>query len=512
VAALALGSDASAQQDSLIRALIAFHTPAEKEAYARAMEAPTQENLIALFLHVDPSGVQVDPASVVERIAEFTEQHPRHTLGAAMKVKQLERLFEEVQGAFLTRYNENALFDDLFVNGDFNCLTASILFALLFDEYRLPYELRVRPEHVYVITAVDGTMVSVETTDPVSGVFAYDEKFKRQLLEQLLNAKILSRSQVDTLGADAALASVAEADSVVDIRGIAGALYFNSGLSEHQAGRQGTAIAQLAKGYGLFPFGPTRQTLLMAMAAKVDQSDLTDTADIELLGRTWAIANNDERGDGIVTIHERLLTASLVEHSDTALARKQTEILLRYVEQASVRDRIQFAYQLEFGRFLAIKKDFGGALEHFLLANAINPDHAQLSEWIVGALVEKLQRSPDRSAFIRNLDSLVELHPELKGLEAMRRCYMITYLIAAEDNFNIDRRQQAESHLSEFESLFVPDRSDLPVDAIASSYISGWRSWTRARRGDMARSCIARGQRIAPYNEELNRFSKYNTY
>ncbi|MEX1131983.1 MAG: hypothetical protein WEC15_02055 [Flavobacteriales bacterium] len=486
-----------------------FSDAREEQSYNNLVGSPVISDVVTLLTLTDIDRKHSSVEAVTDRLEQFVYDH-RKLKAHSLTEKQLRQLFNEVQSAFLVRYDARALFADLFTNGDFNCVTASALFALILNELAIPYTVHLTPDHMYLATLVQGSPAVIETTDPVRGVFIITPRTRKKYVDELLRAKRISKGQLDSLGMDGALATLTSNDTVIDLRATVGTHYHNSGvfISDQDLPK---GIGQLAKAYGLHPSEHTKDLLQMALLKRVGGLSYDSIEDVQFLLDTYSFINLPTMERLIPGDHARLLDKFLIQRSDTGFTNAMLTAFLGTLRTEEARDRIRFQHHAEMGRYLALKNQWDMALEHLLIANSLEPEHAQVGSLVIEALVNRLERLPDRSSYIQHLDDLVAQHPQLRETSGMLRCYQVVHLIAAEDHFNIDERRKAEEFLKRFEELYK-ELEDLPVDGVARAYIAGWRSWTRARDSEKARSYITRGLGIAPFNEDLRRASRYNTY
>jgi hypothetical protein len=498
-----------AQAPSRVLPFIHFSDEREEKSFNKLLEEPTSDDVLTVLLLTDPDrkGIPVDDAR--GRLTTFIDGH-KDKKGAPLSEKHLRQIFNEVQSSFLVRYDAQALFADLFTKGDFNCVTASALFALILNDLGIPYGIHLTPDHMYLATVVQGDPAVIETTDPVRGVFVVSPLARKKYVQELLRAKRISQGQIDSLGLDGALATLVTNDTVIDLRATVGTHYHNAGVFAADRDLL-KGIGQLAKAYSLHASPDTKDLLQMALLRHVDQLTYDTFEDVRFLLDTYAFIEIPTMDRLIPTDHARLLDKHLIHRGDTAFANAMLAAFLEVLRTEEARRKIRFQHHAEMGRYHVLKRQWDPAVEHLLIAYAMEPDHVQVSALVTESLVNRLERLPDRSSYAAHLDELVARHPELKGTPGIQHCYQIVYLIAAEDHFNIDERRKAELFLKQFEELYGLSE-DLPVNAVARAYIAGWRSWARARDSDKARSYIARGLKIAPFNEDLHRASLYSTY
>lgn len=108
-------------------------------------------------------------------------------------------IFETIHNKYLVRYRPNVNFHALFSIGEFNCLTASCLYAIAFQKLNIPYEIVLAPGHVYLNVYPGEYNFIVETTNPVKGVYQFDEKKFENYKKRLLEYKMITEEEYDRL-------------------------------------------------------------------------------------------------------------------------------------------------------------------------------------------------------------------------------------------------------------------------------------------------------------------------
>jgi hypothetical protein len=81
----------------------------------------------------------------------------------------LEYLFLKTHQKFLKNYVTYVPFQQLFVNGDYNCLTGTALYALLLHHFGFDYKIIETNYHIFLIAETREGRVLFEATDPAQG-------------------------------------------------------------------------------------------------------------------------------------------------------------------------------------------------------------------------------------------------------------------------------------------------------------------------------------------------------
>jgi hypothetical protein len=109
--------------------------------------------------------------------------------------KKLKTVYKAVHDEFFTKYSLESNFNDIFLNGNYNCLTASALYAVILDRLGIKYTIKQTPVHVYIIADPSNTGYLIETTLPGEKIVQFDDRFKNNYIEYLHNNKIIADSE-----------------------------------------------------------------------------------------------------------------------------------------------------------------------------------------------------------------------------------------------------------------------------------------------------------------------------
>ena len=95
----------------------------------------------------------------------------------------LYKTFKKISGRFLRTYEAYSDFDQLFLTGRFDCLTATALFSVALDQLQYPYEVIETNYHIFLLVQTTEGEVLIETTDRFGG-FVTDA---RAITERTIN-------------------------------------------------------------------------------------------------------------------------------------------------------------------------------------------------------------------------------------------------------------------------------------------------------------------------------------
>ncbi len=161
--------------------------------------------------------------------------------------KKIQRIYSWVHKKYFNRYKERAFFADIFDNGDYNCVTATALYALAFEACGLPYTIKASQNHVYLVADPGSTSFVIETTTPIQGVTAFNQDFKSRYVKHLRDSKIISQEEFQQQSVDALFAKHYLTHTDIPLRELAGLHYYNQSVFAVQDEQLAPALQSIEK-------------------------------------------------------------------------------------------------------------------------------------------------------------------------------------------------------------------------------------------------------------------------
>ena len=183
-------------------------------------------SLVEQFMAIKPGITEDRIGKINTQISAFCDQF-RKLNWSKNRVKQLQTLFEKTHEVFLKRYREQIFFPSIFENGEFNCVTASMLYVLILEELQLPYAIIEEPNHVFVIVYPSEDYVIFETTSPVFKEQQIPLKQRQALVENGLKYKMITIEERDSLGLNGAFEQLSHRFNRVSMKQLIGFQYSN---------------------------------------------------------------------------------------------------------------------------------------------------------------------------------------------------------------------------------------------------------------------------------------------
>ena len=144
--------------------------------------------------------------------------------------KQIQTIYKSTHSRFLKKYEEEAYFNQIFENGNYNCVSASALYAIVFDQFEINYAIKETPTHVYLIADTNGLQTMIETTTPGTGVVPFNDAYKKESVDYMYANKMISEEEYSNTSTDALFKKLFLTDQSIDLNELAALQYYNKAI------------------------------------------------------------------------------------------------------------------------------------------------------------------------------------------------------------------------------------------------------------------------------------------
>lgn len=145
--------------------------------------------------------------------------------------KRVKYIYEKTHDEFFRKYELGAVFSDIFKNGNYNCVSATALYAYIFDYFQIPYEIKETPVHVYIVAYPKSYNMYIETTLPGQyGSYMPSEKTVARAVDELVELKYIEQSYVSEVGYPKAYNEYFYGEGNIKIDDLVGIQYYNKAI------------------------------------------------------------------------------------------------------------------------------------------------------------------------------------------------------------------------------------------------------------------------------------------
>ncbi|MCW3104728.1 MAG: hypothetical protein JWO09_3168 [Bacteroidetes bacterium] len=497
---------APAQDTSLVKPRDIHYTSDFEKKYFESFLNTGKADIIPLAISLSELSTDFEYKKTEEAINALIAESDKKILNEKDVSKKVKFLFGKVHSSLFKRYDITAHFEKIFSAGIYNCVTASMLYAFLFEHYSIPYKIMEKPRHVYLIADPNDKKIVVESTDPTSGYFLPNDKFKKEYVDYLVKNKLVAKTDLELFGYDALFEKTYYADEKINLKQLVGLQYYNSAVEFLNAKEYTKTLYQAQKAYVLYPCDRNRFLLTGCYPLILQDKDFSDLRDVDLLIAYYK-TNPDDKSifyEAFYDMTEKfLVNENKHEHYDKIFNKLTTEI-----RDSVFLDKVYLTYYSEYARIEYMNGEYKKAFDHLLLAYSRNPDNAKVKAMFATLVVDQMRSSNDYKKIITDLDGYVLKYPFLKGNVYLEQTYGNLFLLLANNYFAANNEKQGLYYLKLFEQKAETKDMQFNDVIIGTAYSEAWAYYVRMQKRQYAKQFINKGLKYAPYNGDLQRKKK----
>lgn len=492
----------SMAQDSLVYFNeLKYHSTFEKEVF-RDYFKNNKQNYLALLLATVPKVDRAQYTSYEKRYREQVEAINTDKLSKKRVEKKIKSIYEEVHQRFLRKYEAQNSMNAIFTNGSYNCVSASALYSLVFEDLNIPYSIQEKPTHVYVLAYPKSERILVESTDPKGGFIPLDDKYKRAFVKQMVQSKIISSSEANTQSENDLFDQYFFTDQEITLKELVGIQYVNEGLYLLERDEKMKALNQMEKAYFFFNQEKLK-VLLLAMNIEILTESKYESLDlVENFIKLTRFKGFEITEDDLLAEFARISTIYLDDQSKPEMFRQFYESIVSQLKDDKLKEEISFLYFYEQGRVLYNEGEYAQCLPYFEKAYQLKPKNSDISRLLVSTIGLQLSNESNVDLTTKTLEDYKERLPGLLKNKVFKSFLVSSYLIQFGQAFDLGNEKKGLKYKLLFEQNFTKDLN-INKTNVGRAYSLTAVYYFRKGYSSKARSILNTGLEIAPGNHEL---------
>ena len=159
------------------------HIPFEQLTFTSELERnsfnSTSNNAVSpiqMLSTVNPSTNQKDITGITQHLEEIYNYLEQKNIRKKQPFKAATLIHRTFHQKLFSNFQKYSYFNEVFSNGNYNCVTATAILALTFERFDLPYSIQEQRKHVFIIVKDEENDIMVESTDAQNGVYFINKK------------------------------------------------------------------------------------------------------------------------------------------------------------------------------------------------------------------------------------------------------------------------------------------------------------------------------------------------
>lgn len=484
-----------------------FSSATEKKLFMSYLDS-VQTDALELLLSFKNSPAESDKIKL--EIANITADLRARGIESKSKKKQISLIYKTIHASQLKKYNEKAFFNDIFTSGEYNCVTASALYALIFDKFGINYQIKETPTHVYLIAEPETDRVMIETTLPAKGVTFFDERFKREFVMYLLKNKLISQEEFDRKSIEQLFKENYDKNQTINIYQLAGVQYYNKGIFLFEETKYYEAATNFEKACLLHPQNSFKFSYTAALANVLNDQVIKKNYQGKTLSKYLNL--NNKNAEALVYGEEFFNTVSnewVVNKPNLVKYKEYFAEFSDFLADSIDLDSYNQTYYKMLGYHDFSKGNFAGALRQLGFAYLSNPLNIEIQELIENVGIRYLFTDRKHEAAIDSLEYYFELFPFLTEKQNYQQYYTYCYMRTIQLYFQKGNAKKGDELLLRFEQIMNNDKPAFNEEMLEAFYTELSSIYVRMQNYSMANEMINRGLVYVPGSEEL-KFQREN--
>lgn len=477
----------------------------------------TEKNLINTaktaddFLKLSLSTEMTDAESAVlyTNFIQQIKQLDLQALAGDKSDRKLKKIYDVVHDHFLKKYNPSAHFGDFIVNGEYNHLSASILFAYVLESLSVPYQMTQYPEHVFV-TANPGTNgVKFETINLTTGVYFISDQSKQRTVLDLIKNGYMDQSYAIRVGVEKAFDEFMYGKEDISLKEAVGVLYFNRGMGEIEAGAMPSAYADFYKSDILYPGLKNEYFKNIALFGMTNNFKYNDIAEWHAL---TSLDNSRMGTDNLKNytagmfqnfINDNLLNAGHVD--------KVAEVynyLHSSITDTALRKQISKIYFVQSANYYVIINKYDEAFDCAIVAYQLEPNNPIILSNLEKLITQKYGYLTPTTQSLNTFDAFISKHPVLKNDAIIEHIYEYFYGVLGNEAYLKGNSVTGEKYMKtmvDFLEAHPENNDDRNNIVIAGLFSAASTYYFKKQQRQKAIEVLKTGLKYVPTDGELQR-------
>lgn len=447
----------SQNNDSLIKfSDLNFKNEFEKNAFLTFISKNSTANKIDLFLNHYTKQDDYNSSEVQKKISEFVSELKTETANMS-ETKKVSHIFKAAHRKLFKVYQLQNSFRNIFETGEYNCVSGSALYAIIFELMDIPYQIVEAPQHVFLFAYPNTHKIAIETTIPKNGYLSFNENYIQKFTKHLLENKLISQNEYDNTSTSDLFNKYYFAKNSLSLKELVAIQYSNYAIYYGEENEQKKAYEEIKKAYFIFQNVRNKYILNYLVEYLLNNCDYKDPKDIQklmILSRFNNLDNKDVSNERVKYEFAKLTQMQLITNSDYKKYDESFQLIDATVKNDSLKNEISFIYHYELARLGYLNnKNKTYQIPHFKSAYKVKPNHEDLKALIKAYIAKTIDNSGNASYLLTEMNAYTKDFDFL-GTDAVFNSMKANCLLElAYESITLKEIAKGEAYIQDFEKL-----------------------------------------------------------
>ncbi|MBD0403616.1 hypothetical protein [Flammeovirga sp. EKP202] len=438
---------------------LSFLTEREKQAFENYINDSTQ--FLPLLVEMGENSNPELYAKVDKKLQSLYAYLEGLKVASKKPKKQIQIIYNEVHKAFFKKYVEVIPFYKIFTDGEYNCATATAIYAMVLDHFEIPYQIKEKPNHVYLIAYPEQESIVMESTTPSdTKLITMNMKMKSNIIDALIKDKLVTESEVKLKGVNEVFNEYFFNDKNINFKELISWLYANEGYAYIIDEYFKDALEQMKKADYIKSNEIFKEVIVSLNAQLLVTSKPFSIEYAEGVVKLVRFKGyNKELEDNNFSLEHLSFINELLVNNNDLETYKDTYEIFATIEDSVILHTIQYNHYDALARYYYDNEDFGNAVRKGMKAHELKPKNNEIMKLVTVSMLNHCQKKyrVDVSGRINYLTKKMELYPVLKENTKLQTVLVASYLENAHSMILNNEIPEAEANLKEFEWKYNPE-------------------------------------------------------
>jgi hypothetical protein len=395
----------------------------------------SSSSLLKSMLAMSSTMTEEQEAQIYDDLIAFIETIRPKIKGSDKKIIDFIQLKTHEQ--YLKKYKEISPFANIFKSGEYNCVSSTALFAFILGELDIPYEIKKKPGHVYLVAYPKTSLIILESTLPVDGNFQLNERQKASAIQYLLATKLITESELEENDVNELIDKYIYKDESVKSIDLASYQYLNSALEFLQKEQIEKAYEAICKAEIINQTQIIKLLKFQVVTLLVANSEFKTMDDFHYLKEFSKIEGTKNE---VLHYIEIAITDRLIKKNDPSYADSIVNYFIKDLTDTSMINEVRLVYYFKLGYYYQNNSSKQKAFDTALKAYKINSDNVLIHTLVVESIRELYKNKDSDEELINKLEGLIIEMPFLKTHNSFQSFLLENYAIYMQETYEEDNK------------------------------------------------------------------------
>lgn len=377
-----------------------------------------------LFMISDSTCSEQKTVAAKQQFDAFISELKASKILKQSEEKLIRSLHKKVHERFLTRYRTLIDFNQIFVNGEYNCVSSTALFALVLEELEIPFYVQEQPGHVLIMAYPNTSNITVEMTTVKNAFVIPPRKNINRAIENLLELQLVTPKEVSTMGDVQVYDLFFNKRSKLTINQLIGIQFLNHAITSADNDQIEQSLSYICKAERFYEEYRTKIFKSEVLLGLVEKKDLKSIASLPYL---FEFGNgNKYKHESIIYGYASFIHQRLIADGNRSLADSSLVLAKQIVKDTNLLNDLTGIYYLGMADYFSKARKKERALEYSEMAYQASPNNSLIKSALLDQLVYYLsikylsnddyleeEEEPDQEELDEELETAEEFYSEI---------------------------------------------------------------------------------------------------